>query len=298
MPQSVRNIGTSKQRFRVLTKQILEEERQQAETRPATRKNLMSTLIALSDSAKDHSNSLTEEQISGNLFLFTVAGYKTTATALAYGITLLAAEPKWQDWLYEEISQLRQQQTNLTDDSDYNTTFPQLTRTLACMFETLRLYNPLVHIGRINPHPQTIQTSQGPQLIQAYTQSYINSTALHFDPLTWGPDVLTFNPTRWLASSSSTNTNNQLLLPPSQKGTFLPWSFGPRICPGMKMAQVEFVGVLSTLLRRCRVEVVARRGEDVDDAGRRLVDTMQDSRSVLTLSMKRAREVRLRFVRR
>jgi cytochrome P450 len=292
MPQSVRNIGTSKQRFRVLTKQILEDERQQAETQPKERRNLMSTLVALSDSAKAHSNSLTEEQISGNLFLFTVAGYETTATSLAYGITLLAAEPKWQDWLYEEISQHQQEQTNLTDDSDYHSTFPHLTRNLAFMFETLRLYNPLVHIGRINPHPQTIQTSQGPQLIPAYTQSYINSTALHFDPLTWGTDVLTFNPTRWLDSSTDQ------LLPPPQKGTFLPWSFGPRICPGMKMAQVEFIGVLSTLLRRCRVEVVARRGEDVDTARRRLMDTMQDSRSVLTLSMKRPREVRLRFVRR
>ena len=290
MPQSVRNIGTAKERFKVLTKQILEEERQQAETRPTIRKNLMSTLVALSDAEKDQSGSLTEEQISGNLFLFTVAGYETTATSLAYGITLLAAEPKWQDWLYEEISQ----PSNL---SDYNSTFPHLTRTLAFMFETLRLYNPLVHLGRINPHPQTIHTSQGPLLIPAGTQSYINSTAIHFDPATWGPDANSFNPTRWLDSTTTSNNKTENLITPA-KGTFLPWSSGPRICPGMKMAQVEFVGVMSTLLRRCKVEVVVRKDESVDHARRKLVDTMEDSQSKLTLNMNRPREVRLRFVRR
>lgn len=87
-----------------------------------------------------------------------------------------------------------------------------------------------MHIARLNPTPQTIQTEKGPCAIPAGTQCYINGTALHCDPGTWGVDVLGFNPTRWLDPTGK----HELITP--QKGTFLPWSAGPRVCPGMKMA--------------------------------------------------------------
>lgn len=64
----------------------------------------MSTLVALSDSEKSHSISLTESQISGNRFLFTAAGYDTTADTLAYGTTIVASQPQWQSWIYHENS--------------------------------------------------------------------------------------------------------------------------------------------------------------------------------------------------
>jgi hypothetical protein len=88
MPQWVRNIGIVKQRFEILTKEMLENERRGAATRPAERKSLMSTLVALSDAEKDHSGSLTEEQISGNLFLFTVLAMKLQPILL-----LMASQP-------------------------------------------------------------------------------------------------------------------------------------------------------------------------------------------------------------
>ena len=289
-PESIRQIGTAKQRFQKLTEEILDKEREDAKDRKSTRKNLMSTLIAFSDAAKESKEesggtmALTEEQISGNLFLFTAAGYDTTANSLAYGITILAAEPRWQSWLAEEIS------ATLTKFplTSYEDVFPRLLRTRAFMLETLRLYSPLVHIARSNPAPQMLQTSQGPRLIPANTQCYVNSVALHSDPKTWGADVDEFKPTRWL------DTRGELITP--SKGTFLPWSAGPRVCPGMKMAQVEFVGVLATLLARAKIEVVQVAGESKDTAQNRLWDLMQDSQSRLTLQMNRPEELRLRFV--
>ena len=286
-PDSIRQIGTAKQRFQKLTEEILDKEREDAKTRQNTRKNLMSTLIALSDAAKHNKEaSLTEEQISGNLFLFTAAGYDTTANSLAYGITILAAEPKWQEWLHSEISITLTKSFRTT----YEDVFPHLVRSRAFMFETLRLYNPLVHIARMNTTPQMLQTARGPRLIPANTQCYINSQALQTNPATWGPDVNEFKPTRWL------DAKGDLITP--AKGTFLPWSGGPRVCPGMKMAQVEFVGVLTTLLSSARLEVVQAAGESKEVAQSRLWDLMQDSQSRLTLQMNRPKEVRLRFIRR
>jgi cytochrome P450 len=290
MPQWVRNIGIVKQRFEVLTKEMLENERREAATRPTERKNLMSTLVALSDAEKDNSGSLTEEQISGNLFLFTVAGYETTANTLAYGITTLAAEPKWQQWLFSELQPAITSGGASKLEDKYEDLFPKLPKFRAFMFETLRLYNPLAHIGRFNPAPQTIQTSGGPRLIPARTQCYINGAALHSNPATWGPDVLLFNPQRWLDSKG------EIITP--AKGTFLPWSTGPRVCPGMKMAQVEFVGVLTTLLSRSKIEIVTQAGEDSNAAQKKLWEVMQDSQTKTTLQMNRPKDVRLRFVRR
>jgi cytochrome P450 len=288
MPQWMRDIGTAKQRFPELTKDILDKEREETKTRTTTRKTLLSTLVALSD-AEESSAALTEEQISGNMFLFTVAGYDTTANSLAYGITILASSPKWQDWLLEEITQ-----SSLSPESAYETIFPSLMRTRAFMFETLRLFTPLVHLGRRNPAPQTITTRHGPRLVPAGTQCYVNGVALHVDPGTWGSDALEFNPMRWLSPSSS--EEEELITPP--RGTFIPWSTGPRICPGMKMAQVEFVGVLFTMLRRCRIEAVRSEGESEEGAQKRLGDVMQDSQSRLTLQMNRPSDVRLRFIKR
>lgn len=37
-------------------------------------------------------------------------------------------------------------------------------------------------------------------------------------------------------------------------GAFIPWATGPRNCPGVKFAQVEFVSVIASLLADSRVE--------------------------------------------
>jgi len=91
---------------------------------------------------------------------------------------------------------------------------------------------------------------------------------------------LRFRPSRWLNHPGSPQIHFQ---PP--KGTFLAWSAGPRVCPGMAMAKVEFSAVMLTLLRRSRLEAVALEGEERADTHRRLDARMRDSMSVLTLQM-------------
>lgn len=87
---------------------------------------------------------------------------------------------------------------------------------------------------------------------------YINSVGLHYDRGSWGPDAHTFRPSRWLIPG--TDTAEQRLITP-ERGTFVPWSGGPRVCPGQKMSQVEFVTVISTLFERLRVEPATQRGQ-------------------------------------
>ncbi|WQF83646.1 Putative cytochrome P450 [Colletotrichum destructivum] len=294
---------------------------------------------------------LTEDEIAGNLFIFTAAGFDTTANTLAYAVTLLAAHPEWQAWIRAEIDAVLGPPGPQDDDDDddgkgelpdYATAFPKLTRCLAVMvslsipldpnqpppkqeilktprpiqqYETLRLFPPLTHLMRSNETTQTMSypsatdsspssssTSPSSFTLRAPCAIYINTVALHTSPSTWGPDALTFNPARWLQPSVSGYNDSEapqqqhLMTPP--RGAFLPWSGGPRVCPGQKMSHVEFVTVIATLFRRCTAEPVPREGESMPQARQRLLDLTQDSQPILTLQMNRPQDVRLRWTKR
>lgn len=123
--------------------------------------------------------------------------------------------------------------------------------------------------------------------------AYVNTMALHTLPSIWGPDSLEFKPSRWL----DPNAPEPVLITPPH-GTYIPWSIGPRSCPGMKMSQVEFVSVMATLFRRCNARPVRKEGESEEQARQRLMDLMQDSQNVLTLRMTRQDEVGIEWVER
>ncbi len=138
IPESFKMIRRAVREFPVLTKQMLEAERQSATADARARNNMMSTLVRVSDEAKAEKQVdaksmqyLSEEEILGNLFLFTAAGFDTTANSMAYAITILAAYPQWQEWIFEELDGV------LPGDgvSDYARIFPKLIRCLALMVD-------------------------------------------------------------------------------------------------------------------------------------------------------------------
>jgi cytochrome P450 len=129
---------------------------------------------------------------------------------------------------------------------------------------------------------------------------YINNIALNIDQKTWGKDSKDFRPDRWLNDPSApagTTTLASLKTPP--KGTYLPWSGGPRLCPGMKMSQVEFVSVIMIMYGFYRCEAVKVRPDETDEEVRERVEgIMKDSQPRLTLQMNRDRDLTLRFIER
>jgi cytochrome P450 len=291
--------------FPIHTKYLLHEERARSNSHGGgTKSNIMSQLLQASE--KDDAKALSETEMLGNLFIFTAAGFDTTANTLSYALVLLCRYPQWQSWVLEEVDAVLP--TDPSEPVDYTAIFPKITRIMAVMLETLRLFTPVIHIARDTQAPQTISTSHGTLQIPADCFTYIDGVALHLDPDIWRdlnpspspspqpdesdsnknkPDEHFFRPTRWLNPPSSNSST--LFQPP--KGSYVPWSAGPRVCPGQKMAQVEFVAIFLTLFRRHAIEVVPL----VDGEGReesegewkgRLDGLMRDSISVLTLQMK------------
>ena len=134
MPKTARTLGIAVQEFPVYTKEMLAKERAVSASSTQRRHNLMSALVRASDAEKGSNNkssqSLSEAEIQGNLFQFTLAGFDTTANTMAYAVTNLVAYPEWQDWIIEEIDHVLQPQV---DPDDYEAIFPKLGRCLALM---------------------------------------------------------------------------------------------------------------------------------------------------------------------
>jgi cytochrome P450 len=118
---------------------------------------------------------------------------------------------------------------------------------------------------------------------------YVSSQSIHSDPEIWGSDVLEFKPSRWI------NASGDLITP--SKGTFLPWSAGPRMCPGMKMAQVEFVAAFATMFRSSKCHPLRCVQETEEELRKRLEYLMADSIPRLTLQIRDPKEVKLKWIR-
>lgn len=317
--QWAHDLGYAKVEFPQHTRDAVAREKQLEAQSGSARNNVMSALISASerneadDGEKGNRRkgpALSDDELVGNLYIFTAAGFDTTANTISYALTLLARTPKWQDWVIEELDTLLPADGSGT--FDYTSIFPKAHRTLSIMLETLRLFPPIIHVAKMTQSPQQVTTSTtGTFTIPAKTTVYVNNMLLHVDPAVWrnlnmSPlelaaaaddedgiqgDEHDFRPSRWINPPGSASPIYQ-----PAKGTYLPWSAGPRVCPGQKMAQVEFVGILATLFSQHRMEAIRKevnvegaprvRIPESDDAlKRRLEGLMENSTPKLTLEM-------------
>lgn len=155
---SLAKLSVAYDEFKGYMSEMLAQEKAAFQQGDVTRHNLMSALIRASVSEQSQSQStsdeqqdplvqqkgsttstststptagLSDEEIYGNLFIYNFAGHDTTAVTLHFAITLLAASPKWQTWIAEEIDAVRAADTAGT--FYYEETFPKLNRVLALM---------------------------------------------------------------------------------------------------------------------------------------------------------------------
>lgn len=132
MPPTWRALGKAMDNIQTYAEDLLNSERELAKRDSTTpRTNVLSQLVQLSDEGREGSSglSLSESEIRGNLFLFTAAGFDTTANTMTYAIALLATQPRWQEWIREELQALDQDVAGW----NYNEVFPKCQRVLAVM---------------------------------------------------------------------------------------------------------------------------------------------------------------------
>ncbi|KAL2071486.1 hypothetical protein VTL71DRAFT_12721 [Oculimacula yallundae] len=257
-------------------------------------------------SAADEKQSLSKEEMVGNIFIFILAGHETTANTLQACLILLAMYPDVQKAVQEEIDSIWATK-KAGEDWSYKDDYPKMRLISALMLEGLRLYPPVVGIPKAVPQEaiegRTLTYRNKPLFIPAGTDIMLDVVSVQLNSLYWGADAQKFRPSRWLMEPgyvAPPNTTNEspahtdFFCPP--KGAFLAFSAGFRGCLGRKFAQVEFATVIAVLLKDYSIELVSEKGQSFEEA-KKLADAAMFNRTT-EIAMRMQTAVKVRFVKR
>ncbi|ORY15312.1 putative cytochrome P450 [Clohesyomyces aquaticus] len=301
LPGVLRQLKLSVAEFKLYMEEIvLTHMRKAAKGRSESRStSLLEAMVTANEAEKQQGQKLTgassylsESELYGNLFVFNLAGFETTASTMTFALSFLATYPEVQGWLIEEVDSYY----SSSKDHEYSSIYPKLVRCLALMHETLRLASPAPLLVRTPTTPEEIPiitpTGEKTLTVNPGTLVGIHTYAAHLSPR-WGSDSQQFNPKRFVSSISG---EESLTVP--EGGVFLPWLFGPRVCPGKKFSQVEFVAIIAQILSEYRIEPTMRDGESKDRARERMVGVVGDKFFNISAHLKRPEDGEVRFVRR
>ncbi len=168
--------------------------------------------------------------------IFFLAGHETSASALAWALWLLAANPQVQDRVAAEGTAFGDQ-PSFSDLS-------KLRYTKDVFRETLRLYPPVPMMVREAKCPVQFRERQVPKGAQIVLSPWHLGRHERF----WDrPDA--FDPDRF-----KTENGKQCL-----RDAFIPFSSGPRVCTGAGFAMVEGPLLLAMVARAFRITTVAEQ---------------------------------------
>ncbi len=215
-------------RIRVLITQLVDQ-RREAIANGSAPDDLATRIMTTPDS--DTGECFTAAEMVDQVAIFFLAGHETSASALGWALYCCAAAPKWQDRIAQEASAL-------TDPKEVK----RLTTSRDVFRETLRLYPPVPMMVRETTRPETFRKRPIPNAAQLVLSPW----HLHRHTKLWD-DPDTFDPSRW--------QNDQTRQ--SARDAYMPFSAGPRVCPGAGFAMAEGPLLLSLLLRAVEVTPVA-----------------------------------------
>lgn len=219
----------------------------------------------------------TEDEVMGNLFIYLLAGYETTANAILYGLIVLALRPDIQAECIAEIDRIyaeaaAESRSTLTYAKD----FDKLQYLYGFMYETFRLYPGVIMITKMVKKDTVVAIpGDGKQasrtvILPRECRIYLNSTATQYSETYWpNPEIL--DPHRWNTvarpdgTSGKEGKHNVVAADRTRqmRGTFLTFSDGARACLGRKFAQAEYIAFLATLLREYEVALGSEMDRDL-----------------------------------
>jgi unspecific monooxygenase len=190
-----------------------------------TPRDLFDLLRAARD--PDTGAAFSHDELRDQIATMILAGHETTAVALFWAMTLLAAAPDAQDRIAAEAATLDLSAEHAT------AALGRLTYTGAVVSETLRLYPPAFVIVRQAVAPDRCEDIDIPRGAVVMIAPWV----LHRHRRLWrDPDA--FDPTRFLPDAQ-----------PPPRFTYLPFGAGPRVCVGAQFALAEATLALAALTR-------------------------------------------------
>ncbi|RPE71336.1 cytochrome P450 [Pacificibacter maritimus] len=173
------------------------------------------------------------EEMVDQVAIFFLAGHETSASALAWGLWLLAANPDAQARVAAEGAAL--------GDAPQFSDLSKLRYTKDVFRETLRLYPPVPMMVRETTCPEHFRARDIPKGSQIVLSPWHVQRHERF----WDdPDV--FDPERF-----KTENGKQCL-----RDAYIPFSSGPRVCTGAGFAMVEGPLILAMIAAKYQMRVV------------------------------------------
>lgn len=189
--------------------------------------DLLSGLLA-AQSAEEPG--FTRTELIDQIAIFFLAGHETSASALAWGLYMLALDQSAQARVASEAAGFEGQFAQLS----------QLGFTRNVFRETLRLYPPVPMMLRDAARPRRIRgETVGKGALVILSPWHLGRHELYWE----APDA--FDPDRWDRAP--------------EKGAFLPFSAGPRVCAGAGLAMAEGVTLLAMLTSAFELHAVPTR---------------------------------------
>ncbi|GFQ68032.1 cytochrome P450 3A41, partial [Trichonephila clavata] len=182
----------------------------------------------------------TDADISDNSFVFFIAAYETTSTALAFTTHLLLHYPEAQDKIRAEVQNLLDTEGEL----DYYSV-NKLQYLDQVLHESLRMYPPVyLFISRECGEDVDL----GKIKLKKGTAIQVPAYHIHRDPELWGPDADEFRPERFSPENKSK----------IHSMAFQAFGAGPRNCVGMRFAFMEAKLALARLLSKYKLQACSR----------------------------------------
>jgi len=219
----------------VVNRLIAERRAEFASQRDAAsdRGDVLSMLIRSQD---EDGSALTDEQVRDEVLTIFLAGYETTANALAWTWYLISQNPEAETKLHAELDMVlgTGELHRLPTLADY----PNLRYTEQVFAESMRLYPPAWAMGRMSTQPVTLGPYRIPPGAHFFMSQYMISRTPEFYP-----DPLRFDPDRFTPEAKAARP----------RFTYFPFGAGSRQCIGESFAWMEGVLAIATIASRWRM---------------------------------------------
>ncbi|VAH39989.1 unnamed protein product [Triticum turgidum subsp. durum] len=178
---------------------------------------------------------ISDEQIIDLLIALIYSGYETMSTTSMMAVKYLSEHPLALEELRREHLDIRKGKS--PDEAINYDDFKSMAFTPAVIFETLRLATVVNGLLR----KTTKDVEMNGHVIPKGWRIYVYTREINYDPFMY-PDLMTFNPWRWLEKNMELHPH------------FMLFGGGGRMCPGKEVGTVEITTFLHYFVTRYRWE--------------------------------------------
>ncbi|KAK8129571.1 hypothetical protein PG999_001951 [Apiospora kogelbergensis] len=200
--------------------ELIKQEKTRLDSGVAENKSNRATLLTAvldANTQKVGRDMLTDTEIKGNIFMFLLAGYDTTANTILFCTITLALYPSIQAQVINEVDLVWKKaemagRTELSLAHDMS----RFRYLIAFMYEVMRVFPIVLPIARLTAGPQSLHIGTNNHRLPTETHVVVNNTAIHHDPANWlSPSII--EPRRWLVSDPHSFDPTKLRSPQEMK---------------------------------------------------------------------------------